>query len=159
AGARPTGAERQCGLLRRRDELLDRREARRLRRQRPAWPRRRHEAEQALRAARRCPALHANGRPRDPAPVSRRLDRRRPQTLSPQVVAAAAVPRPAVRPLPHVRLRASLRVHVDIPELLPELCEYLARRGWEASEIGDGEARVLSPSGRKDFETATMLLA
>ena len=52
-----------------------------------------------------------------------------------------------------------MRVHVVIPELLPELCEYLARRGWEASEIGDGEARVSSPSGRRDFETATMLLA
>ena len=52
-----------------------------------------------------------------------------------------------------------MRVHVDIPELLPELCEYLIHRGWTASEIGDGEARVLSPSGRSDFESAAMLLA
>jgi hypothetical protein len=50
-------------------------------------------------------------------------------------------------------------VHVDIPELLPELCDYLSRRGWAAAEVGPGEANVLAPPGRNDFEAATMLLA
>ena len=52
-----------------------------------------------------------------------------------------------------------MRVRVDIPELLPELCDYLSRRGWPAVEVGLDEANVLAPLGRSDFEAATMLLA
>ena len=58
-----------------------------------------------------------------------------------------------------VRLGKGVRVHVEIPELLPELCDYLSRRGWTAAEIGPGEANVLGSPGRSDFESATMLLA
>jgi hypothetical protein len=52
-----------------------------------------------------------------------------------------------------------VRVRIDIPELLPELCEYLAGRGWTASELSADEANVLAPPGRGDFEAAAMLLA
>jgi hypothetical protein len=52
-----------------------------------------------------------------------------------------------------------MRVHVDIPELLPELCDYLRGKGWEASELGADEAVILPPPGRGDFEAAAMLLA
>jgi hypothetical protein len=52
-----------------------------------------------------------------------------------------------------------VRVRVEIPELLPELCDYLSRRGWTAAEVGPDEANVLPSSGRSEFESATMLLA
>jgi hypothetical protein len=38
-----------------------------------------------------------------------------------------------------------VQVRVDIPELLPELCDYLLRRGWAAAEVGLAEANVLAP--------------
>jgi len=52
-----------------------------------------------------------------------------------------------------------VRVRVDIPELLPDLCDYLSRRGWVVVEVGLDEANVLARSAPSDFEAATMLLA
>ena len=84
--ARP-GAARPCAgeggrVLRRRDEL------RRSPRfapvyvaDAPARPRRRHEGEPAVRAARRRPRVLPHREPRDPAPLRRDLARRRPQPL------------------------------------------------------------------------------
>jgi hypothetical protein len=48
-----------------------------------------------------------------------------------------------------------VRVRVDIPELLPELCDYLAQRGWAAVEVGLDEANVLARSAPSDFEAQT----
>ena len=50
-----------------------------------------------------------------------------------------------------------MRVWVDIPELLPELCDYLLLRGWVAVEVGRDEANVLAPWAPSDFEAAIML--
>ena len=52
-----------------------------------------------------------------------------------------------------------MRVRVDIPELLPELCDYLSRRGWVAVEASPGEAQVLAFAAPSEFEAAVMLLA
>ncbi len=52
-----------------------------------------------------------------------------------------------------------MRVRVDIPELLPDLCDYLSQRGWAAVEVSPDEANVLTSWARSDFEAATMLLA
>src|SRR6266540_3911911 len=50
-----------------------------------------------------------------------------------------------------------VRVRVDIPELLPELCDYLLRRGWAAVEVGLDEANVHARWAPSDFEAAIML--
>jgi hypothetical protein len=52
-----------------------------------------------------------------------------------------------------------VRIRVDIPELLPELCDYLLRRGWAAVEVGLDEANVHARWAPSDFEAAIMLLA
>lgn len=51
-----------------------------------------------------------------------------------------------------------MRVHVDIPELLPELCEFLEGRGYEVVGNGEGEITVLAPQGPRDFQAAITLL-
>ena len=79
-------------VLRRPDELRDRRVRARVRRKRPPRARRRHEGEPALPAPRRRRGVLPHRRPRDPAPVRRDLARRRPEPLEaarlglPQVV-------------------------------------------------------------------------
>jgi hypothetical protein len=50
-------------------------------------------------------------------------------------------------------------VRVEIPELLPELCDYLSRRGWVAVESGVDHATVIAPGSSSGFEAAMMLLA
>jgi hypothetical protein len=52
-----------------------------------------------------------------------------------------------------------MRVHVDIPELLPEFCDYLSLRGWMAVEVGPDEADIVAPAAPSEFEAAIMLLA
>jgi hypothetical protein len=52
-----------------------------------------------------------------------------------------------------------VRVRIDIPELLPELCDYLLRRGWAVVEVDLDEVNVLAHWAPSDFEAATMLLA
>jgi hypothetical protein len=52
-----------------------------------------------------------------------------------------------------------MRVRVDIPELLPELCDYLSRRGWLAVEASPDEAHVVALAAPSEFEAAMMLLA
>jgi hypothetical protein len=52
-----------------------------------------------------------------------------------------------------------VRVRIDIPELMPELCDYLSRRGWVAVGVALEEADVLAPGAASEFEAATMLLA
>jgi hypothetical protein len=52
-----------------------------------------------------------------------------------------------------------LRVRVDIPELLPELCEFLSGRGYEVVHEGDDEITVAVASGPTDFRAAISLLA
>jgi hypothetical protein len=51
-----------------------------------------------------------------------------------------------------------VRVRVDIPELIPELCEFLKKRGYDVSNAGGDELNV---SGRdtQDFRQAMTLLA
>lgn len=52
-----------------------------------------------------------------------------------------------------------MRVWVDIPELVPELCEFLSERGCIALEVGDGVVEVAIPDAPSSFEAAMMLLA
>jgi hypothetical protein len=52
-----------------------------------------------------------------------------------------------------------VRVRVDIPELLPELCEFLERRGYEVGARGDDDVDVTMPEGPRDFRAAVTLLA
>jgi hypothetical protein len=52
-----------------------------------------------------------------------------------------------------------VRVRVDIPELLPELSEFLESRGCLAVRRGDDELEVVIPEAPSSFEAATMLLA
>jgi hypothetical protein len=52
-----------------------------------------------------------------------------------------------------------VRVRVDIPELLPLLCEFLSGRGCVVVEVGTDEAEVVIPGAPSSFEAATMLLA
>jgi hypothetical protein len=55
--------------------------------------------------------------------------------------------------------RRPVRVRVDIPELLPNLCEFLSSRGCVVVEVGDSEAEVVIPGAPSSFEAATTLLA
>jgi hypothetical protein len=52
-----------------------------------------------------------------------------------------------------------LRVRVDIPELLPELCEFLEDRGYEVLARGEDDAVVAVNGGPRDFRAAVTLLA
>jgi hypothetical protein len=52
-----------------------------------------------------------------------------------------------------------LRVRVDIPELLPELCEFLESRGYEVVGNGGDEVNVVWPQAPEDFGAAVTLLA
>ena len=52
-----------------------------------------------------------------------------------------------------------VRVRVDIPELLPELCEFLEGRSYEVVRDGEDEITVLAPQGSRDFPAAIALLA
>ena len=52
-----------------------------------------------------------------------------------------------------------MRIHVDAPELLPDLCDYLSRRGFLAVEVGAAEAQVALPKAPSEFEAAMLLLA
>jgi hypothetical protein len=52
-----------------------------------------------------------------------------------------------------------LRVRVDIPELVPELSEFLIARGYEVEPVGDGEITVVAAEDTQDFRTAISLLA
>jgi hypothetical protein len=51
-----------------------------------------------------------------------------------------------------------VRVRVDIPELMPELCEFLWKRGYEVSKAGGDEINV-SGQDSQDFRQAVTLLA
>jgi hypothetical protein len=50
-----------------------------------------------------------------------------------------------------------VRVRVDIPQLLPELCEFLEGRGYEVTR-GEDQITVLPPQGPQDFQAAITLL-
>jgi hypothetical protein len=52
-----------------------------------------------------------------------------------------------------------MRVRVDIPELVPELCEFLSDRGCVAVEADPGVAEVTIRDAPSSFEAAMMLLA
>ena len=52
-----------------------------------------------------------------------------------------------------------LRVRVDIPELLPDLCAFLEGRGYDVVHSGGDEAVVRMPQGPRDFRAAVTLLA
>ena len=52
-----------------------------------------------------------------------------------------------------------MRVRVDIPDLLPELCDFLSQRGCVVVEEGEDTARVSIPSAPSSFEAAMALLA
>ena len=52
-----------------------------------------------------------------------------------------------------------MRIRVDIPELLPELCEFLEGRGCLAVRRSDDELDVVVPNAPSTFEAATVLLA
>jgi hypothetical protein len=52
-----------------------------------------------------------------------------------------------------------VRVRVEIPELCPELCEFLSARGFVAREAGSGVAEVTISGAPSSFEAAMMLLA
>jgi hypothetical protein len=52
-----------------------------------------------------------------------------------------------------------VRVRVDIPELLPELCEFLEGRGCLAVRRSEDEIEVVVPDAPSGFQAATMLLA
>lgn len=52
-----------------------------------------------------------------------------------------------------------MRVRVDIPELLPDLCEFLEGRGYEIVRAKGDEAVVRMAAGPRDFRAAVTLLA
>ena len=52
-----------------------------------------------------------------------------------------------------------MRVRVDIPELLPELCEFLEGRGCLAVKRSEDEIDVFVPDAPSSFQAATTLLA
>lgn len=51
-----------------------------------------------------------------------------------------------------------MRVRVDIPELIPELSEFLRRRGYDVEPAGGDEITVVA-TDPNDFRTAVSLLA
>jgi hypothetical protein len=51
-----------------------------------------------------------------------------------------------------------VRVRVDIPELLPELCEFLEGRGYRVLSRGEDDAVVAVDGGPRDFRAAMTLL-
>jgi len=48
---------------------------------------------------------------------------------------------------------------VDIPELVPELCEFLTKRGYEVLSAADDEITVVATRDPHDFREAVALLA
>jgi hypothetical protein len=52
-----------------------------------------------------------------------------------------------------------LRVRIDIPELIPELSEFLTARGYEVSPAGGDEITVVAAKDPQDFRSAMSLLA
>jgi hypothetical protein len=52
-----------------------------------------------------------------------------------------------------------VRVRVDIPELLPELCTFLEGRGYELGDRGEDDVEVTIAEGPRDFRAAITLLA
>jgi hypothetical protein len=52
-----------------------------------------------------------------------------------------------------------VRVRVDIPELIPELCEFLKMRGYDVAHVGGDEITVVAAQDQQDFRTAMSLLA
>jgi hypothetical protein len=52
-----------------------------------------------------------------------------------------------------------VRVRVDIPDLLPDLCDFLSERGCVVVEVGHDLAEVAIPSAPSRFEAAMILLA
>jgi hypothetical protein len=52
-----------------------------------------------------------------------------------------------------------MRVRIDVPALLPDLCDYLSQRGFVAFEVGVDEAKVTLPNAPSEFEAAALLLA
>jgi len=52
-----------------------------------------------------------------------------------------------------------VRVRVDIPELLPELCEFLEGRGYDVGARGEDDVDVRMREGPRDFRAAVTLLA
>ena len=51
-----------------------------------------------------------------------------------------------------------MRVRVDIPELIPELVEFLKKRGYDVSSA-DGDEITVTSDDRQDFRQAMTLLA
>lgn len=52
-----------------------------------------------------------------------------------------------------------MRVRVDIPELIPELSEFLRGRGYEVIPAGGDGITVVSAEDSQDFRSAMSLLA
>jgi hypothetical protein len=52
-----------------------------------------------------------------------------------------------------------MRVRLNDPELLADLCDYLSLQGCACQEVTEREAHVLMAGARTTFEAATMLLA
>jgi len=52
-----------------------------------------------------------------------------------------------------------MRIRVDIPELLPELCEFLEGRGCLAVRRSRDLIEVVVPDAPSSFQAATTLLA
>lgn len=52
-----------------------------------------------------------------------------------------------------------MRVRVDIPELLPELAEFLKGRGYEVVPAGGDEITVSGRGSAQDFLSAISLLS
>jgi aspartate/methionine/tyrosine aminotransferase len=51
-----------------------------------------------------------------------------------------------------------MRVRVDIPELMPELVEFLKKRGYDVSSA-DGDEITVTSGDSQDFRQAMTLLA
>jgi hypothetical protein len=52
-----------------------------------------------------------------------------------------------------------MRVRVNDPTLLGDLCDFLSRRGYVCAEAGEEEAQILSPGVPSEFEALTMLMS
>ena len=52
-----------------------------------------------------------------------------------------------------------MRVRVNDPRFLLDLCDFLSRRGYAAVEVGEDEADILIPGAGSSFEAVAMLMS
>lgn len=51
-----------------------------------------------------------------------------------------------------------MRVRVNDPSLLADLCDFLSRRGYVCAEASEDEAQILLPQARSGFDAMTLMM-